>query len=303
MPKSFDVIVLGNYCLDFIFHDLGDLPVLGQEIVAGRFAMIPGAAYNTAVALRRLGLSVGWAGDFGDDDFSRLTVQRAKEEGLDTSLFVDHKRPMRRITVALSYPHERAFVAYYDPLPSVPAALKALGLAKARAVFIEGLYRGPLLDVGLSLIRGKRMKLIMDGNTSEEVTLRDPAVRKAIRSADVFLPNAREACQLAGTSDLDAALQALAGLCGCVVVKEGPNGARASQEGRIVHVPAIPVEPADTTGAGDCFNAGFIKAWLDGLPLKDCLRWGNIVGGLSTLSPGGTGRVTTVEDVERWLRR
>ncbi len=70
----------------------------------------------------------------------------------------------------------------------------------------------------------------------------------------------------------------------------------------MLHEPAIQVTPVDTTGAGDCFNAGFIKAWLDGKPLAECLRWGNVVGGLSTTAHGGTGRLVTAAQVEEWLR-
>jgi len=57
----------------------------------------------------------------------------------------------------------------------------------------------------------------------------------------------------------------------------------------------------DTTGAGDCFDAGFIMAWLAGRTVEDCLRWGNVVGGLSTLAPGGAGRVITPNDVVPYL--
>ena len=66
--------------------------------------------------------------------------------------------------------------------------------------------------------------------------------------------------------------------------------------------PAIPVTPVDTTGAGDCFNAGFLCAWLDSRPLGECLRWGNAVGGLSTTARGGTARIVTAADVARYLR-
>jgi sugar/nucleoside kinase (ribokinase family) len=96
-------------------------------------------------------------------------------------------------------------------------------------------------------------------------------------------------------------MRILADVCPLVVVKDGSNGAYACDGSGIIHVPALPVQPVDTTGAGDCFSAGFVKAWLDGLPLDDCLRWGNAVGGLSTLAPGGAGRVVTAEEVRPWL--
>ena len=63
-----------------------------------------------------------------------------------------------------------------------------------------------------------------------------------------------------------------------VAVKLGAAGALACRaEGPLVRVPAMPVEPLDTTGAGDSFNAGFLRAWLDGADLRECLRWGAVV--------------------------
>jgi ribokinase len=69
----------------------------------------------------------------------------------------------------------------------------------------------------------------------------------------------------------------------------------------VFHEPALAVAPLDTTGAGDCFNAGFITAWLEGRSLRECLRWGNVVGGLSTEGLGGTGRPVRREEVEEWV--
>lgn len=301
MPR-YDVIVVGDYFVDLIFNGLPQLPVLGKEIVGSGFEMVPGGAYNAALAMHRLGLKVGWASDFGDDDFSRFALERARAEGLDDALFVHHRRPLRRVTVALSYPVERSFITYMDEGPGIPAAMKALVAASARVLFIAGVYYGNLYAAGSALVRTKRMKVFMDGNSGDEVTLANPAVRRSLKSVDAFLPNAAEARRMTGKADLCEAMTALAGLCPLVIVKDGANGSYARVGEQTFHVPGIPVAPVDTTGAGDCFGAGFLKAWFDDRPLAECLRWGNIVGGLSTTALGGTGRPVTTGEVEQMLR-
>jgi sugar/nucleoside kinase (ribokinase family) len=52
-------------------------------------------------------------------------------------------------------------------------------------------------------------------------------------------------------------------------------------------MPAPRVTPVDTTGAGDAFNAGFLRRWLAGHPLVDCLAFGNRIGAASTRRAGG----------------
>lgn len=299
MSAEYDVLVVGDYCLDLIFTGLPRFPELGKEVVATGFSQTAGGTCNAAFAMHRLGLRVGWATDFGNDDYSQFVLGQARAEGLDDSLFVHHPRPLRQITVAASFPEERAFIAYYDPPPTVPAAMKALATQRARAVYLPGIYAGPLLDAGLLLLRAKRMKIVMGGNSVETLRLSDSGVRRAVASCDVLLPNAAEALRLTGETSLDGALRALASLTPLVVIKDGARGALASQSGEVARVPALSLHPLDTTGAGDCFDAGFVKAWLEEQPLTDCLRWGNAVGGLSTLGMGGTGQVITCDDVEQ----
>ena len=303
MTHLYDVMVAGDYFIDLVFGGLPRFPELGLEIIGSRFDMLPGGAYNSALAMRRLELKVVWACDFGTDDFSRFVLERARADGLDDSLFVCHNQPLRRITVSVSYPQDRAFITYCDPDPPDPVAFRAMASPSARMIYLAGFFEGPLFEHFMPVVRARHIKVVMDGNSGDEVRLPSASVREAIGSVDLFTPNAKEARRITGQADLDQAMCVLAELCPLVVVKDGGNGAFACAEGRIVHAPAIPVAPADTTGAGDCFNAGFLAAWLDGLPLEECLRWGNVVGGLSTLSPGGTGRAVTRADVEAWLKR
>ena len=71
--------------------------------------------------------------------------------------------------------------------------------------------------------------------------------------------------------------------------------------GRALAAAAFPVQPVDTTGAGDSFNAGFLHAWLDGRDLRQCLPWGAACGSLSTRGVGGWERQADAREVEALL--
>ena len=73
-----------------------------------------------------------------------------------------------------------------------------------------------------------------------------------------------------------------------LVVKLGERGALCV-DGPVRHQVSLPpVVPADTTGAGDCFNAGLIAGLLDGMELPRAAALGCAAGALSTAAPGGT---------------
>jgi ribokinase len=63
------------------------------------------------------------------------------------------------------------------------------------------------------------------------------------------------------------------------------------------------VRPVDTTGAGDCFNAGFLHAMLAGENPKRCLETANVCGALSTEVLGGIDGFPPRERVERELKK
>ena len=145
----------------------------------------------------------------------------------------------------------------------------------------------------------------MDGNSSagdiNGSSRQSKSIRNAIHSCDLFLPNALEARTLTGVQDIAQAASHLAELCTLVVVKDGANGSWAYANHELIHMPGLAVDPIDTTGAGDNFNSGFLCAWLDGQSIENCLKWGNIVGGLSTTVIGGTTRKVTRDEVRKYL--
>lgn len=300
-PAPLDVILGGVYYCDLIFTDLPQMPQLGQEIFGGGFDMMPGGAYNVAIALHRLGLKVGWHCEFGSDFISRFVLDAARVEGLDERFFFIHDGPLRNLTVSLSFAEDRAFVTYADR-PNLTSVAGLWDAEPAKAVVLPILYYQPDLLVLSEKVHSSGGLLLMDCAQLEPgVRLDTPGVLEALGAVDIFAPNETEALQLTQKSTVADALDVLAGLTPLVVLKQGADGAAARKGDDHCHVPALPdLQPVDTTGAGDCFNAGFLSGWLRGESLERCLQRGNIVGGLSTLARG-TQHTPALAEVERYL--
>jgi sugar/nucleoside kinase (ribokinase family) len=118
---------------------------------------------------------------------------------------------------------------------------------------------------------------------------------------NVLLPNEVELAALGRSSMPEEALRALGSDDMQVVAKLGSRGAMTLTNGEAVVVSPPPVAVADTTGAGDSFNAGFLDAWLDGHGIVDCLRAGVASGALSTRGFGGTATQPTHDELRRTL--
>ena len=112
----------------------------------------------------------------------------------------------------------------------------------------------------------------------------------AAGSVDLLFANEQEARALAALADGDsgagggrggdpaAACAPLAGLAPAVVVKLGAAGCLVWEGGAAAaHVAGAPVEPLDTTGAGDSFAAGYLHAMLAGGSAAQAAALGNRV--------------------------
>jgi len=300
MDSQVDVLLLGSYYCDLIFNGLPELPRLGLDLFGTEFDIVAGGCYRTSTAIKRLGLRAAWLVDFGDDLFSRVVLDMAEREGLDTSLFRHHPFPVRRVSVAFSFVQDRGFISYIDPLPS-PVPLDAIATCRPRAVLISHLEYGDGQSALVDAARAVGAFVYMDCQ-SVAVNLATPGVREAVSRVDVFGPNESEALRLTGAPTLEAALDQLSELAPAVVIKCGGRGALARAGGRTVAAPALAVDVCDTTGAGDCFNAGFLYGHLAGHDLAGCLRCGNICGGLATVSRTN-GALPTAAEMEDMLRQ
>jgi sugar/nucleoside kinase (ribokinase family) len=298
---DYDILIPGNYFCDVIFTGLPEFPALGSEIYTQGLAVTVGGVLNTVIAIRRLGVNVGWWGQVGTDLFSRFVLETVQAEGVDTSLLVNTNQPFQRVTVALSYPHDRAFISYVDTAPtSVQMIFAALDKVSFRHLHFTGFQLDPRTNELLDALHERGVTVSMDCQ-DRPITLDTPNVRDTLNKIGMFMPNAKEAMRLTECDSVLSAAEILRHLVPVLVIKDGANGAYVWQGEQSWHDPALDVTPVDTTGAGDVFNAGFLTAYLQGDSWPDCLRWGNICGGLSTLTHGGTASAPTRQQVESLL--
>ena len=294
--KQYDVIVPGAYFCDLVFTGLPEVPCLGKDMYARDFKIVPGGVFYPVAILHRLGLKVGWKGHFGNDLFSQFMLQAIEKEGIDPSLFEIHDHPMQSLAAAFSFEHERGFVSYTE-MPFSCLKQGEVENLETRCFLIPGLdYLSELAEINQA--KNRQGFIVFQECQHTSLNLESPGLRQALQGVDIFAPNEAEALHLTGESQVEAALARLSEIVPLVVIKCGARGAIAQRGAEIVQVPAIKVKVVDTTGAGDSFNAGFLYAYLAGLPLTTCLQYGAITGGLSTTGPG-LGEIPSLETVEQ----
>ncbi len=287
-PLVPDLLVVGDCNPDLIVS--GGVPVFGQveTLVDGMALMIGGSAAITAVAAARLGLRVALVAAVGDDLAGELMLSLLDREGVDVSGVLIRPEPTGFTTV-LSTGSDRAILTSLGPALSAPVPLRPARHLHVSSYFLLEESLGPGLADLLGAARGLEMTTSVDTNYDPACRWGDERLRTALAVTDYFLPNETEALGISGEPDADSAATSLARLSGTVVVKLGARGALCCRGGALSRVCLPPVTPVDTTGAGDCFNAGFIAGLLDGLDLTQAVALGCAVGASSTAAVGGTG--------------
>jgi sugar/nucleoside kinase (ribokinase family) len=301
------VVVVGEFFIDEILSGFQTLPKLGEESFARHYYReVGGGAAITACGLAKLGVRVAVCGAVGKED-GAWVVKRLSSLGVDCSgLEMDPSEPTG-LTVSVSTREDRAFFSYYGANQLLARMLAKpetqQRLRKARHIHFACAPDAEDDEALFLALRRKRCRLSVDVQ-SHVSWLTHPESLKILRICDVFFPNEREAEWISGVGGTPKVLRALRdkGLRG-VGLKLGGKGAAMLWRKREFLADPLPVETVDTTGAGDCFDAGFIFAWLRGDKPQRCLEIANICGALSTRVLGGIEGFPTLEELKEYEAR
>jgi sugar/nucleoside kinase (ribokinase family) len=291
--KTFDITIAGELNLDLILYGLPAEMQTERELLASNFSATLGSssaivAHNAAT----IGARVAFTTLIGTDDFGRLAVDRLRTAGVDTSHTILHNTVATGVTILLPHGDQRHILTFPGTIAELTVAdLDFDFLVQARHFHLSSLYLQQGLQAGLpNLLRRLKqagLTISLDTNDDPENRWGSP-LSEVLPHVDVFLPSEDEICRMTDCAGLDDAIQALAMKIPTIVVKRGRRGARVYEQGRTIDVDPLNVVPVDTIGAGDSFDAGFLRAYLLSKDIVTCARAGNITGALSTQASGGT---------------
>ncbi|GLK70568.1 sugar kinase [Ancylobacter dichloromethanicus] len=280
---------------------IGEVMVELARGADGRFSQASGGdTFNTAVYLARAGIDVAYATALGDDPYSDAIHASAQGEGIDTRLMA--RLPGRTAGLYLidTDPQgERTFTYWRDAaparelfeLPGWEAVCESL--IEANLIYLSGVTLSLYSNAGLGRLlatlefaRERGTRIVFDGNFRPrnwqgDVARARAVYAEALKRTSIALPTFEDEATLWGDGSPTATAERLATFgVQEIVVKNGAEGALVVTGGAAQFVPIPqPVEPVDTTAAGDSFNAAYLAARLSGEAPAAAAEAGHLLAG------------------------
>lgn len=289
----FDVTIAGELNLDLILYGLPDVLEPERELLANDMMLTLGSS-SAIVAhnLASLGALVGFISCIGDDQLGQMALDRLSAAGVDVEKVSRISGSVKTgLTVLLQRNGWRNILTYPGTIFDLkPEHLDFDYLTSSRHFHFSSYYlqRGLQSHVAelFKKLRSKGLTISLDCNDDPDDKW--TGLEEVLPLVDIFLPNEREAMRIAGTNNIESAINKLAEMVPLLVVKLGSQGVMARRGKERVVSPAVKVDLVDPVGAGDSFDAGFLHEFLRGSDLATCLASGNLMGALSVTRPGGT---------------
>jgi len=278
------IVVAGEALIDLIPTASGDL-----SINPG------GGPFNTARWLGRLGADVAFLGSIAADPLG----QRLRDELVDARVALDLVvTSALPTTVALAQLDDAGSASYrfYTDGTSVPD-LTTQQVQAQWPPTVDALYLGGL-GLMLEPVASALTDAVVLARERGAMVMVDPNIRPSlIEDRVAYL--ARLEGVLEHTDVLKLSVDDAAWLLTAweptlfargpriVILTAGAEGATVFTAATETHIPAVPVEPVDTIGAGDSFSAGFLLRWLQARDdVVDATRFGTRLASLACAQRG-----------------
>jgi 5-dehydro-2-deoxygluconokinase len=290
VSAPFEVLTMGRMGVDVYPLQVG---VSLREVESfGKY--LGGSAANVAVAAARHGRRSAVITRTGEDPFGAFLHDALGGFGVDDRYVASVPGLPTPVTFCELFPPDD-FPLYFYRYPKAPdleirAEELDLDAIRAAGVFWvtgTGLSQEPSRSATLAALeaRAKAGVTVLDLDYRPAFwASREEArgwLRRALAHVTVAVGNRDECATAVGEREPRAAAAALrAHGVALAVVKQGPKGVLAVDEGGAVEVAPVPVEVVNGLGAGDAFGGALCHGLLAGWPLERVMRFANAAGAI-----------------------
>jgi sugar/nucleoside kinase (ribokinase family) len=309
-----DILVIGIATVDAIGWPIDGFPGPGGLRFFERLTMSTGGcAINCSIALAKLGVPCDTIARIGADILGDFVVAELARHGVNSAGMVRDPQASTAFTfVCVNAAGERCFFHTMGADARLCRAdVPSASLHARKLVFIAGtmvmdeLDGQPTADL-LAEARKAGATTLLDTVYVEAASRAEwqRRVLPALPHVDYFIPSHAEARAISGLetpSSIARDFQSRGARH--IVIKLGAQGAFCRDaDGREEHVPALQVPNlVDTTGAGDCWSAGFLAGLREGLPMPQAARLGNAVAAQGIQAAGATAGVQSLAAARKSL--
>lgn len=279
------VLVIGDINMDFAIHS-NHYPAEGGEAHAEQADFrLGGSGCITALCLHLLGQPTALAANMGDDVFAQFACEHFDTSGMDSSFIRKIPQEQTGFFMILVTPGgqrtmfgNRGANAVAMDEDALCARLNGFSHVHVSGYSILGNAQFEVVRRVMAEAKSAGLSVSFDPGvcTSEQASEK---VLGLLNLVDYFLPSQDELALLARDMAFGEQIEMLLELgCKAVALKQGKAGGRYFETGFSVSAPAVEDEQksiVDTTGAGDCFNAGFLKGILNGSTPEEALKSAN----------------------------
>ena len=285
--KSAAVIVVGSINVDLIVG-VSSLPGPGETVLGRRFIQQNGGkSANQAAAAARVGASVMMLGAVGDDDLGRSALSGLAEAGVDISrcgVIEGMHTGLALIVVDDGGENQIAVASGANALldgARIEAATASLQAGPGSVCLIGFEVYDEAVVTAARWAASAGLRIIINPAPARQMP------EELYGFGPILTPNETEAEMLSGESEPAAAARILAARTGApVIVTLGSEGALLLEGDEAIRLPALAVEPIDTTGAGDALNGILAAELARGAELREALRWAMTGASLKTTVAG-----------------
>ncbi|WP_299728362.1 ribokinase [uncultured Tateyamaria sp.] len=282
---------LGSINIDNVYR-LSHLPAPGETLSAlGYTQGLGGKGANMSVAMARAAARVTHIGAVGQE--GAWTVERLLEYGVDTSRIATlPDQPTGHANISVDEDGENQIVVFPGANRAITEDMIGAALSDAAAgdyLVIQNETNGQKYAAQIAKQLGLHVVYAAAPFDAQ-------AVAEVLPFTDLLVLNAVEAQQLSMAMKSELTDLGVAS----IVVTLGADGCRWLDvlAGSETHMPAIPVTPVDTTGAGDTFT-GYLVAGLDrGMPMLQALSLATQAGALMVTRKGTADVIPDLKDIE-----